>query len=129
VANREKYLECKRLYREANKAKIAAYGKAYKAAVKPVDEGLAMQLKETHACLRCRIRSNLEVHHIKHQRHGGRANDLNNLLVLCKPCHARWHKFFNVDYWSDAVMLQSNQLEAEGIPQVKVDPTLDSLAA
>lgn len=97
--NHDKLLEGKRRYREKNKDKISLYGKAYKRDTPHIKESIALQLKAAYACLRCGSRERLEVHHLKHQRIGGGANDLNNVVVLCKPCHALWHKMFNAEYW------------------------------
>lgn len=97
--NKEKILEGKRLYRLQNKEKISLYQKAYKSKTKHINNKLARRLKDAYQCLRCGTNEQLEVHHIKHQRFGGGHNDINNLVVLCKTCHAKWHKYFNIDYW------------------------------
>lgn len=99
-ANHAWILADKKRYREQNRDKIRLYDQAYKAKVPAIKESLAMQLKRTFNCLRCESGERLEVHHIRHQRHGGGVNDQNNLLVLCKTCHARWHKFFDTNYWT-----------------------------
>jgi hypothetical protein len=98
-SNREKLLEGKRKYREANKESIQLYNLAYKKKVKKLDSKLSIDLRKKHNCLRCDRRENLEVHHIRHQLYGGGHNDPNNLLVLCKSCHALWHKMFPKSYW------------------------------
>jgi 5-methylcytosine-specific restriction endonuclease McrA len=97
--NRDKILAGKRRYRERNKDKIAIYNRMYKAKVPHISAQLATRLKATYPCLRCGMKESLEVHHIKHQTLGGGVNDLNNLVVLCKHCHARWHRMFDTRYW------------------------------
>lgn len=97
--HRDQILEGKKRYRTVNRQRIALYERAYRAKHPEINPRLATQLKSAYACLRCSSRERPEVHHIKSQRLGGGPNDLNNVVVLCKPCHALWHKMFNRDYW------------------------------
>lgn len=100
LANREKMVDYKRKYRRCNREKVNEYNRKYRARVAPVHENLAISLKAERSCLRCETRNQLEVHHIKSQLLGGKPNDRNNLLVLCKDCHALWHVYFDKSYWT-----------------------------
>ena len=42
-------------------------------------------------CEACGSGYPLEVHHRKPIRQGGAAWTLENLMVLCRPCHRHWH--------------------------------------
>jgi 5-methylcytosine-specific restriction endonuclease McrA len=40
-------------------------------------------------CQACRVRTRLEVHHVIKRTQGGSDFDLDRLVALCRPCHAR----------------------------------------
>ena len=40
-------------------------------------------------CQACRVRTRLEVHHVVKRAQGGSDFDLDRLVALCPPCHAR----------------------------------------
>src|ERR1700687_5622168 len=40
-------------------------------------------------CQACRVRTRLEVHHVVKRAQGGSDFDLDRLVALCAPCHAR----------------------------------------
>ena len=40
-------------------------------------------------CTACEMRSRLEVHHVVKRAQGGSDFDLDRLVALCPPCHAR----------------------------------------
>lgn len=43
-------------------------------------------------CLVCRWNEGLlTIHHVKKRCHGG-SNNLDNLCLLCEPCHVLWHQ-------------------------------------
>ena len=44
-------------------------------------------------CILCATGADLTIHHIKAYRDGGR-DGLNNLVVLCRPCHGRQERFY-----------------------------------
>ena len=49
-------------------------------------------------CFRCETIENLDLHHIKPARFGGK-NTEDNLMLLCKSCHRKWHIMFNNKFW------------------------------
>ncbi|MGW6120423.1 HNH endonuclease [Nocardia sp. NPDC055165] len=97
--NRATYLEGKKRYRAKVASETAKYNRTYRNSVPKINPSVGARLRASHPCLRCGTRNRLEVHHIKSQSIGGGKDDPNNLVVLCHPCHALWHKFFNMDYW------------------------------
>ena len=99
IRNREAILLGKRRYRQTHKDELREYNRKYRKRVASIRESLAHKLKSESPCLRCDTRLNLEVHHIKRQDLGGGANDINNIVVLCKNCHALWHSMFPIEYW------------------------------
>lgn len=46
-------------------------------------------LRDNSACRRCGAFLNLDVHHIDENREN---NEINNLVTLCKSCHAQVHR-------------------------------------
>jgi hypothetical protein len=46
--------------------------------------------RDNYACRHCGATSNLHIHHIKLRSEGG-TNDPNNLITLCRKCHAEQH--------------------------------------
>jgi HNH endonuclease len=48
-------------------------------------------LKRDTWCMRCCSKRSLEVHHIVAIADGG-ADELDNVEVLCYPCHKEWHQ-------------------------------------
>jgi len=47
-------------------------------------------------CELCGKKKNLHVHHTTYENHGLEHIHLNDLMVLCKICHAKFHdKFYN----------------------------------
>ena len=50
-------------------------------------------------CLICRWDEGLlTIHHIKKKCHGG-TNSLDNLCLLCEPCHVIWHQNEAKDFY------------------------------
>lgn len=47
--------------------------------------------RDNYKCVECGSNKNLHVHHIVHRKNGG-TNDPDNLVTLCKWCHAERHK-------------------------------------
>lgn len=47
--------------------------------------------RDDYKCTECGCDKHLHVHHIIHRKDGG-TNDENNLVTLCKWCHAEKHK-------------------------------------
>lgn len=49
-----------------------------------------MLKKANNRCVKCGCSDGLDVHHIRAKVNGG-TDDPENLVVLCKACHAEWH--------------------------------------
>lgn len=47
--------------------------------------------RDNYQCVECGSTEELHAHHIIHREHGG-PNTLDNLVTLCKYCHANKHK-------------------------------------
>ena len=47
--------------------------------------------RDNFKCVECGGNKDLHVHHVVHRKHGG-TNDPDNLVTLCKWCHAEHHK-------------------------------------
>jgi len=54
-----------------------------------------VKTRDNFQCIKCKKKetdNNLIVHHIDESRKTGKLNNnLNNLITLCRPCHAREH--------------------------------------
>lgn len=50
------------------------------------------------ACERCGTTSNLDIHHIRPLRLGGK-NSVRNLILFCEGCHNDWHRSFDMKFW------------------------------
>jgi hypothetical protein len=47
--------------------------------------------KSGHKCGMCGSRKNLNVHHTTYEHHGNEHDYLDDLIVLCRNCHAKFH--------------------------------------
>ena len=72
--------------RESDKEKANTYRRAI-----PRKTRQEVLSRDNHMCRTCGERKNLQLHHIKHRAAGGR-DTADNLLTLCKGCHAEKHK-------------------------------------
>ena len=84
-------LHLKSLYRKRNRDKVRAYNNAYRR--KAVDAYFvrseaqrARIMSDNPQCLRCKVRVDLQLCHIKPHWAGGTNQDY-NFIVLCRKCH------------------------------------------
>jgi len=94
-------LDLKRLYRIRNREKILIYNRQYKAqGLRPLSTNRKPAILEhfNGRCARCYGTEKLEIHHWQPLRLGG-SNYNTNLSVFCKKCHARVHRYFDVNFW------------------------------
>ena len=52
--------------------------------------------RDNNRCVNCNSESNLNCHHITYNRLGN--EKLNDLVILCQPCHSRLHEIANAIY-------------------------------
>lgn len=95
-------LGLKALYKKRNKEKINAYNKKYRK-LGITTHGNFLIKKHKHLqekkCSKCASTENLEVHHIKPRKNGGK-NEPSNLILLCHKCHYYFEKCL-ADFWNN----------------------------
>ena len=48
-------------------------------------------IRDNYTCTKCGSKNNLQIHHIIYHSNGGK-DTMENLITLCKQCHAEKHK-------------------------------------
>lgn len=86
----EKYSPAQILAQDAERIKAMPYKRFLRTAYWRIVSSHVMEAAG-YRCSQCRAKTELQVHHLTYEHHGREHVHLEDLVALCKPCHASKH--------------------------------------